>query len=1055
MDYLNNLNDKQKEAVLHMDGPCLVMAGAGSGKTRVLTTRIANLIDNGVDSYNILAITFTNKAAREMRERLERLVPNNSSFVGTFHSFGVRIIRENCDVLGLSRNFTILDSDDVTTVIKKIMKEKNIDVKECAPAYIRNRISFIKNENLSVAEIEKFFNTPPEKIAYEVYKEYIEILKNNNSVDFDDLLLLPVKLFKEHTDILERYQRIYKYILIDEYQDTNEVQYQLTKLLAKKYQNIFVVGDSNQCLVKGTKVETDNGIKKIEDIKENDFVLSAVGHGEVDYNKVEKVIPTMYEGKIVSITTKSGKCLKCTPEHTMFYKLPMEYGKFYVYLMYKNGLGFRIGQTRSYRSDGNHHGINGLKQRLNQEHADRIWLLKRCNNAIEATYYEEYYATVYGLPQVCFHSIGRKILFSDEDIKRFYFNIDTKLRASVLMDEELLDFDHPHYSKSGFVRKTVSNRVINVNYLSERKAACRNYYASRIAFNTTSDEYYTILKNAGFKVRNGKNNDFRIETVRTTMKEAYDLGEKISHFIPDVYIKEKIKLTEGESFEFIPAGSLRVGMVLGVYDGDSILEDEITKIEKEDYNDYVYDLSIPTVRNFVANDIAVHNCIYGFRGSNYQNILNFEKDYPNANVIALEENYRSTTNILNAANSVIKNNKQRKDMNLYSDLGEGLKLKYIRCYDEKNEAEKVVNEIKRLIDEGIKKQDIAVFYRTNGQARIVEEAFLKSNIPYKVVGSFYFYSRKEIKDLICYLRLISNKDDDISLRRVINVPKRKIGESTVSKLETLARAEGISMFDVIDSGKEQEFKELILELKKDSESLSLTELIDDVLDKSGLKKSLEDEHTLEADLRLENLEEFKSITASYEEATGSVNLDDFLEEISLVADFSEHKESNDEVTLMTIHSAKGLEFDVVFLIGMEDGIFPHQNAFVEEDGIEEERRLCYVGITRAKKRLYLTNAKRRMLYGRESINPPSRFIDEIDKKYIEEDENSVKEIKKVHVESMYSDSDVEYNNGDLVHHDTYGNGVVVAVDKMIITVAFSHGIGVKKLMKNHKSLNKL
>ena len=694
MDYLDKLNDKQKEAVLHMDGPCLVLAGAGSGKTRVLTTRIANLIESGIESYNILAITFTNKAAKEMRERLSRLVPDNAAFVGTFHSFGVRIIRENCEALGLSRNFTILDSDDVVTVIKKIMKEKNIDVKECAPAYIRNRISFIKNENLSEAEIEKFFNTPPEKIAYEIYKEYVEILKNNNSVDFDDLLLLPVKLFKENEDILQRYQNLYKYILIDEYQDTNEVQYQLTKLLAKKHQNIFVVGDSNQS-------------------------------------------------------------------------------------------------------------------------------------------------------------------------------------------------------------------------------------------------------------------------------------------------------------------------------------------------------------------------IYAFRGSNYQNILNFEKDYPNANVIALEENYRSTTNILNAANSVIRNNKKRKEMNLYSDLGEGLKLKYLRCYDEKNEAEKVVNEIKRLIDDGIKKQDIAVFYRTNGQARIVEEAFLKANIPYKVVGSFYFYSRKEIKDLICYLRLISNKDDDISLRRIINVPKRKIGESTVSKLETLAKAEGVSIFETIESGKELEFKKLILELIEDSKSLSLTELIDDVLDKSGMKKSLEDEHTLEADLRLENLEEFKSITASYEEATGSVNLDDFLEEISLVADFSEHRESNDEVTLMTIHSAKGLEFDTVFLIGMEDGIFPHQNAFVEEDGIEEERRLCYVGITRAKKRLYLTNAKRRMLYGKESINPPSRFIDEIDKDYIEEDENSIKEMKRVHVESMYSDENVEYNNGDIVNHDTYGNGVVIAVDKMIVTVAFSHGIGVKKLMKNHKSLKKL
>ena len=694
MDYLDKLNDKQKEAVLHMDGPCLVIAGAGSGKTKVLTTRIANLIDNGVSPYNILAITFTNKAAKEMRERLELLIPNNNAFVGTFHSFGVRIIRENYDLLGLNRNFTILDSDDVTTIIKRIMKEKNIDSKECAPAYIRNRISFIKNENMSIAEIEKFFNTPAEKIAYEVYKEYINILKNNNSVDFDDLLLLPVKLFKSNPEVLEKYQDRFKYILIDEYQDTNEVQYSLTKLLAKKHQNIFIVGDPDQS-------------------------------------------------------------------------------------------------------------------------------------------------------------------------------------------------------------------------------------------------------------------------------------------------------------------------------------------------------------------------IYMFRGANYKNILNFENDYKNAVVIPLEENYRSTSNILNAANSVIRNNKERKEKNLWSSKGDGVKVKYLRAYDEKNEVDLVISEIKKLLEAGYKKKDIAIFYRTNGQARVVEEQFLKANLPYKVVGSFYFYARKEIKDLICYLRLILNSDDEISLRRIINVPKRKIGPSTINNLENMARAMNVSMFEAIETGKELEFKNLILELRKDSESLSLTELIDDILDKSGMRKEYETEGSLEADLRLENLEEFKSITASFEEQTGSVNLGDFLEEISLVADIEEHKESNDEVTLMTIHSAKGLEFDIVFLIGMEEGIFPHQNAFVEENGIEEERRLCYVGITRAREKLYLTNAKRRMLYGRENINQPSRFINEIDEQYIEEAENSVKEIKKIHRESMYTNEDVQYKNGDIVEHDTYGKGVVISCDKMIVTVAFNNNIGVKKLMKNHKSLKKV
>ena len=694
MDYLDKLNKEQKEAVLHKDGPCLVIAGAGSGKTKVLTTRIAHLIDEGVASYNILAITFTNKAAKEMRERLQKLIGDNDVFVGTFHSFGLRIMRENYMDLGLERNFTILDSDDVLSVIKKIMKDMGIEKEECAPSYIRNRISFIKNEMLTDAEIMQYFNTEVEQIAYKVYLEYQKVLKKNNSVDFDDLLALPVKLFKEHADTLERYQNKFKYILIDEYQDTNEVQYKLTKLLSKKSQNIFVVGDPDQS-------------------------------------------------------------------------------------------------------------------------------------------------------------------------------------------------------------------------------------------------------------------------------------------------------------------------------------------------------------------------IYMFRGANYKNILNFEKDYTNAKVIALEENYRSTKMILEAANSVIKNNKDRKEKNLRSNKVLGAKIKYLRSYDEKHEITLVIEEIKKLVDEGIKLSDIAVFYRTNGQARIAEEMFIKANVPYKVVGSYYFYQRKEIKDLISYLRLIANHNDEISLRRVINVPKRKIGPTKIKNLETEANILGTTLFDTISKGNELDFKNLILELTKDSEYLSLSELVDDVLEKSGMLKELKEDNSLESDLRLENLMEFKSITASFEERTGSVNLNDFLEEISLIADMSEHREYNEAVTLMTIHSAKGLEFDVVFIIGMEETIFPHANSLMEQGGIEEERRLMYVAITRARDLLYLTNAKRRMLYGKESVNSPSRFIDEISNDLVEVENNSIKEEVKFQKEEMYNDTNVEYKPGDVVMHETYGRGVVIDVDKLIMTVAFNSKIGIKKLMKNHKSIKKL
>ncbi len=690
MGYLDSLNKEQKEAVKHMEGPCLVVAGAGSGKTKVLTTRIAYLIDQGIYSGHILAITFTNKAAKEMKERINKLVSDNYAFVGTFHSFGLRVIKENYEVLGLTKNFTILDSEDVLSIIKKIMKDKGIDIKEISPAYIRNRISFIKNEMLSDAEITRYFLSDIEKKAAEIYFAYEKVRKKNNVVDFDDLLKLPVELFLSNPDILDKYQDKYQYILVDEYQDTNEVQYRLIKLLSEKYRNIFVVGDQNQA-------------------------------------------------------------------------------------------------------------------------------------------------------------------------------------------------------------------------------------------------------------------------------------------------------------------------------------------------------------------------IYGFRQANYKNIVNFERDYTDAEVIVLNQNYRSTTTILNAANSVIKNNIERKDVNLYSDLGEGVKVKYLRSNDGAQEVNVVMSEIRNLLDIGYKKCDIAIFYRTNAQSRVYEEAMIKNNWPYKVVGSFYFYKRKEIKDLISYLKLIENHDDDISLKRVINEPKRGIGTKSIENLENRANENNTSMFDAITSGKELEFKNIIEALTKDAEELSLTELIDDVLDKSGMKADITKEHTLEGDLRLENLMEFRSITENYQNVTGSVNLSDFLDEISLIADISEHKEDDDAITLMTFHSAKGLEFKVVFMVGMEEGIMPHINSIMEENGIEEERRLCYVGITRAKERLYITNAKMRMLYGKDMANPPSRFIAEIAPEYIE---SNIAESKKINKDLLYNEEDSEYKSGDVVTHLTFGKGVVVGVDDRFVSVAFNKRYGIRKFFKNYKGLKK-
>lgn len=692
------LNENQQKAVVHKEGPMLVLAGAGSGKTSVLTNRIAYLIEEGVSPANILAITFTNKAAREMKERVTKLIGADARYIqiSTFHSFGLKILKENYEFLGYDKNFVILDSDDTLTVVKKLMKDLNMNPKYYNARELRSKISSAKNELITP---EKFKKQEYDEKIVTLYKKYCQKLKAGNSVDFDDLLILPIKLFEISPSILNSYQERYKYILIDEYQDTNEAQYVFSKMISKKYRNIFVVGDNDQA-------------------------------------------------------------------------------------------------------------------------------------------------------------------------------------------------------------------------------------------------------------------------------------------------------------------------------------------------------------------------IYAFRGANYKNILNFEKDYPDCKTILLEENYRSTKTILNAANSVIKHNKLRKDKNLWSNNEEGDKIKYIKIDDEKAEGDYVVKEIKKIAENGTSYDDIAILYRTNAQSRSIEEAMLKANIPYRIIGSFYFYNRKEIKDLLCYLRLINNPKDDVSLTRVINVPKRGIGNVTIANINARAEENNISMFEAITSGKELAFKQLIEELQASSENKTLTELVELVLEKSGLKKELSEEKTLENEIRLENLEEFKSITKNYENEFGEVSLDDFLNEISLVSDVTEHSEGNNKVSLMTVHSVKGLEYDYVFIIGMEEGIFPHYNSIMEgtNEAIEEERRLCYVAITRAKKKLWIINTKKRMLYGQTQVNAPSRFIDEIDDKYLEREKKTTSifsKVTKINKERMYRTNDVDYNIGDNIRHEDYGEGVVTAVDKKIITVAFPLPTGIKKFIKNHRSITKI
>lgn len=696
---LDTLNEIQKEAVITTDGPILILAGPGSGKTRVITYKIAYLLENKkAKPWEILAITFTNKAAKEMKVRLEKLISEDirSMQISTFHSFGLKIIKENYDFFNLNSSFTILDETDSISVIKKIIKDMNLDDKIYNAKSIKHKISSAKNELMDSKTYSIYAKSDIEKNIVKIYEKYEEKLIRNSSVDFDDLLMLPIKLFKKDKKALEHYQSKYKYIFIDEYQDTNEAQYKLSRMISAKYNNICVVGDESQS-------------------------------------------------------------------------------------------------------------------------------------------------------------------------------------------------------------------------------------------------------------------------------------------------------------------------------------------------------------------------IYSWRGANFKNILNFEKDYENAKTILLEQNYRSTKRIIEAANSVIKNNKEKKDKHLWTDNNEGSKIKYMRCYDEKDEILNIINEIKYYKTQGISYKEMVVLYRTNAQSQSIERGFIENTIPYKVVGSYAYFNRKEIKDLVSYLRLINNNDDDVSLLRAINAPKRGIGNKTIEKLEQNANEKNISIFNAIESGKELQFKNLILDINEKMKDKSFVDLIELVLDKSGLREEYELEKTIENEAKLENLEEFKSIAKNFEDYNPGATLEEFLIEISLISDVKETKDNDEVVTLMTMHAVKGLEFDIVFVTGLEEGLFPHSNSMYDEKELEEERRIFYVAITRAKKVLYLTNAKSRVLFGKIQTNMPSRFIDEINEEDIEklfEENKNTKEIK-INKKDNFNDTDLEIKAGDHVEHNAYKEGIVISVDRGVATIAFKNGIGIKKILTTYKGLKKI
>lgn len=744
-ELLAGLNPKQKEAVLHTEGPLLIMAGAGSGKTRVLTHRIAYLIEEkNVNPWNILAITFTNKAAREMKERVNGILGQGGEdvWVSTFHSMCVRILRRDVDAIGYDRNFTILDGSDQLTLMKRILKDLNIDPKKYDPRSILGSISNAKNELLTPETYAERQGSFFEEIVARCYDAYQKALRNNQSMDFDDLIMNTIRLFEENENVLTYYQNKFHYLHVDEYQDTNHAQYTLVNMLAARFRNLCVVGDADQS-------------------------------------------------------------------------------------------------------------------------------------------------------------------------------------------------------------------------------------------------------------------------------------------------------------------------------------------------------------------------IYGWRGADMQNILDFEKDYNDAVVILLEQNYRSTKSILDAANQVIKNNSNRRDKNLWTDNQAGDQITYYRADSERDEAQFIVSRIKEEIQANNRSyNDFAVLYRTNAQSRVIEDTLVKSNVPYTMVGGHKFYDRKEIKDIIAYLNIINNPRDGVSFERIINTPKRGIGAASVEKLRNFAQMHDWSMVEAAQnvdlaniSGKAGrmigEFGAMITQFQEMIAYLPVTDLVDQVLERTGYLDELKNQRTLEAESRLENLEEFRSVTQEFDKRNAAQAEEDaeapeeklavFLNDLALVSDLDDYQEESAQVTLMTLHAAKGLEFPIVFLIGMEEKIFPLSRSLMEESELEEERRLAYVGITRAEESLYLTNAFSRTLYGKTQYNQPSRFVAEIDesllnpigiqpqqKAVVFNSTNSYQNTMKAKYQHATREpmtnktasggENENWNPGDKVQHKKWGTGTVVKVSgsskDVELDIAFPQQ-GVKRLLAAFAPIEKI
>jgi DNA helicase-2/ATP-dependent DNA helicase PcrA len=915
---LDGLNPVQREAVIAPDGPVLVVAGAGSGKTRLLTHRVAYLISEcNVSPFEILAITFTNKAAAEMKERVASLVGPvaHRMWVSTFHSACARILRREAKLLGYRSSFSIYDESDATRLVDYVRRDMNLDPKRYPPRRVHGAISAMKNELIGPEQALASATTQAEKRLADIYVEYQRRLAEASAADFDDLLLLVVKLFREHPDALTRWRHRFGHVLVDEFQDTNLAQWELVRLLGEEHRNVMVVGDADQCFVPGTPVTmADYTTRPIEEIVAGDQVLSNYGSGDFRPARVTRV-HRAHASAGTRITFASGREIVSTPEHTHFAGyLP----------------GSRSGASSRRYSDGN----------------------------------------------------------------------------------------APRNEEVGVATLRATRRMV-VTLCDERRGA-RAFH--RVELFGRDEEGRSLLEEElGLLIRpDQRDTDWRFETASADMAEIVEQVEQIRSVL-DVEVEYTARLAATRSggasntdLPFTAAAAVEPGMVMVNERGAF---ERVDRVEPVDLDTEVYDLDIEQTHNFVAGGMVTHNSVYAFRGADFRNLLRFEEAFPEASVIVLDQNYRSTQRILDAANAVIANNAARRPKHLWTEqIGGELIVRY-HAEDEHDEAAFVVHEINRLQDsEGVRFGDTAVFYRTNAQSRVIEETLVRAGVPYRIVGGTKFYDRREVKDALAYLRSLVNPDDEVGWKRIVNVPKRGVGDTSVRKVEAYAQGANLVFRDALRDGAAagvtgkalggiRDLLDLMGGLEATAEAGGVSGTLEAILDRTGYLAELEAERTIEAQGRIENLSELVGVAREFdaqldsgdttglvaiagvdetgEPPSGLARVQAFLEAISLVTDLDDVDNDDSMVTLMTLHTAKGLEYPVVFMTGLEDGIFPHMRSLGDPEALEEERRLCYVGITRARERLYLCHAWCRQLFGATDYYPPSRFLAEIPEELVQ------------------------------------------------------------------------